>query len=237
MTDPNAVLSRMLALAVHEFRTPVSVASGYLRMLETEQAGPLSGKQRKIVEEAERACKRLGALVNEMSDLVKLMSPDAPLARQELDLDALVAEVASSMHEGADRGVRLDVRAAERSATVTGDRARIAAALAALLHSALRERGTPGAIVAQCAVVQDSDTAWAVVAIGDAALVPALLERHRNPPVFNEWLGGTGLALPLARRIIEAHGGAVWSADGTESRAASGLRLPVRNRIEDDHRG
>ena len=49
---------RVMSLAVHELRTPVTVVSGYLRMLLRDQAGPLTDKQRKMVEEADRSCTR-----------------------------------------------------------------------------------------------------------------------------------------------------------------------------------
>ena len=226
MTDQNA-FARTLSLAVHEFRTPVTVASGYLRMVLSEQAGPLTDRQRKIIEEVDRACKRVATLVSDMSDLGKLVAKELALARQQIDLNALLAEVASHMHEGQDRGVQLEVRASERAAIMTGDRTRISAALAALLHAALRERGEAGTITARCSVVQDSDTAWAVVAIGDDSQLDSLTDARREPPAFEEWRGGVGFSLLLARRVIEAHGGAVWSGNDTQAKATAGLRLPV----------
>ena len=42
MTDP--LFPQAMSLAVHELRTPVTVVSGYLRMLLREQGGPLSDK-------------------------------------------------------------------------------------------------------------------------------------------------------------------------------------------------
>src|SRR6266850_1800386 len=122
---------RALSLAVHEFRTPVTVVSGYLRMLLKEQGGPLTDKQRKMLQEAERSCGRIGALVAEMSDLGKLESQELSVARHEIDMAALVAELASAMHEGEDRGVQLDVRAPNRPVMVIGDRPRLAAAITA----------------------------------------------------------------------------------------------------------
>ena len=219
--------ARTLSLAVHEFRTPVTVATGYLRMVLSEQAGPLTDRQRKIIEEVDRACKRIASLVSDMSDLGKLVSREMALAHQQIDVNLLLAEVASHMHEGHDRGVQLAVQAADRSAIVMGDRARISAAFAALLHAALRERGEPGTVTARCSVVQDPDTTWAVVAIGDDSQLDSLAESRREPPAFEEWRGGVGFSLLLARRVIEAHGGAVWSGNTAHSRAAAGLRLPA----------
>ncbi len=216
-------LPEFVSLAVHELRTPVTVVAGYLRMLLREHAGPLSDRQRKMIEEADRSCARIGSLVAEMSELGKLEARELGLARTDFDLAALVAEAAAAMPEN-DRGVRIEVRGSDRPLLASGDSGRIAIALKALLHSAVRERGEPGVVVAECNMV---DT-WGVVTIGDDALLPALRDVAGAAPAgFDEWRGGMGLSLPVARRVLEAHGGALWSARDGSSRAACGLRLPL----------
>jgi signal transduction histidine kinase len=217
-----------MSLAVHELRTPVTVVCGYIRMVLKEHGGPLTEKQKKMLQEAERSCDRISALVAEMSDLGKLESHDLSVARQDVDLCALVAELASDMHEGEDRGVRLDVRVPNAPVTVTGDRARLSAAVTTLLHAALRERGEPGVIVAECSVLGAAPR-WAVLAVGDEDALPSLVDAGLGtPPPFDEYRGGLGLALPVARRVVEALGGALWSAPGGRPRAGSALKLPLR---------
>jgi two-component system, OmpR family, sensor kinase len=226
MTDN--LFPRVMSLAVHELRTPVTVVSGYLRMLLREQAGPLTEKQKKMLEEAERSCARIGALVGEMSELGKLESGEAALGTQAIDLAALLEELATGMHEGDDRGVRVETRGTSQPVMVTGDRARLATALRALIHSAVRERGEPGVIVVECSVLSDTTPASALVTIGDDATARALVDAARVTPSFNEWRGGLGLALPIGRRVIERQGGVLWSAGGDHSGAGSALRLPLR---------
>ena len=217
-----------MSLAVHELRTPVTVVCGYIRMVLKEHGGPLTDKQKKMLQEAERSCERITALVAEMSDLGKLEAKDIQLARQDVDLGALLAELASDMHEGEDRGVRLEVRAPNRPVTVMGDRARLSAAITTLLHAALRERGEAGVIVAGCSVIEETPK-WAVLAVGEEDALPSLIDAGRGtPPPFDEWRGGLGLALPVARRVVEGLGGALWSAQGDRPRAGSALRLPLR---------
>ena len=123
MAVEHSALPRALSLAVHELRTPVTVVSGYLRMLLKEQGGPISEKQRKMLEEMERSCARIAALVTEMSELGKLESGDLAVARQPFDFAALVAELARGMHEGHDRGVTLELRGANARLDGVGDRA------------------------------------------------------------------------------------------------------------------
>jgi len=227
MPFEHTAFPRALSLAVHELRTPVTVAAGYLRMLLREQAGPLNERQRKMLEEAERSCGRINALITEISELGKLTAGELTLPTVTFDLAALVTEVASSMHEGTDRGVHVEVRAPS-PVIVAGDRTRLGAAMRALVHAAVRERAEPGVVVVSCAAVANGDVPWAVVTIGDDAVTAALRNpaHTASPPPFDEWRGGLGLALPLGRCLIEAHGGAVWSAPDNP-RAGSALRLPL----------
>jgi signal transduction histidine kinase len=226
MTDH--LLPRAMSLATHELSTPLSVVAGYLRMLLREQAGPLTDRQKKMLEEAERSCARIGVLVSEMKELGKLESGEAALATQTIDLGSLLAELASGMQEGSDRGVRLEVHGPLQTVTVTGDRTRLATALRALMHAALRERGEPGVIVVECTVLTDTTPASVLVAIGDEPTVRDLAAAARfEPPPFDEWRGGLGLALPIGRRVIERQGGSLWSATGDRPRAGSALRLPI----------
>ena len=99
----NRIFHRAMSLAVHELRTPITVASGYLRMLLREQAGPLTDAAQ-MFEEADRSCARIGALISEMSELGKLeaRAGDGPVT---FDFAALAAELAKDMHEGEDRGL------------------------------------------------------------------------------------------------------------------------------------
>ena len=227
MSSESNLFPRALSLAVHELRTPITVATGYLRMLLREQAGPITDQQKKMLQEADKSCARIGSLVAEMSELGKLEDGQITVPRVSFDLSALIVEVASGMHEGEDRGVRLETRV-PGPVIVAGDRTRLAAAIGALMHAALRERGESGVIVVECSTLSDTNQTWAIVTIGDEADTKSLAAAARTtPPPFDEWRGGLGLALPVGRRVIEAHGGALWSAGGEKARAASALRLPL----------
>src|SRR4051812_39980375 len=131
---------QLLSLAVHEFRTPASVVGGYLRMLQRDTESPLSERQRKMIDEAEKSCARLVALIAELSDVSKLDSGQIRLARQPLDLFLLVAEVAALVHEASDREVVLEVRGPTEGAAMTGDIPRLRAAFDAIFRAILREK-------------------------------------------------------------------------------------------------
>jgi len=221
-------LAELLSLSAHEFRTPIAVAAGYLKFLLDDRFQNLNEKQREWLQTALTACGRVNGLVDEMSTFSKLAAGKLQLASQDIELDALVTELASGMHEGEDRGIRVEVTTFNTPLPVRGDRARLSESLRGLMHVAVRERGLPGVIMADCSTARDDDGMWAVVAIGQESLIEPLRERRNECPFKNEWKGGTGLVLPFARQIIEAHGGTLWSTRNDMSNAASAIRLPLR---------
>ena len=139
--------TKLISLAVHELRTPVGVVGGYLRMLQRDPATPLDDRQRKMVDEAEKACVRLVALIGALGEIAKFDEGLLPLCTRTS----------------------------------------------------------------------------AVVVVAEEAGVQAAYDAPAG--AFDEKRGGLGLSLPFARRVIEAHGGRLWSPDLRDPGAARGAAL------------
>jgi signal transduction histidine kinase len=229
-TEP-AEISELLALAVHEFRTPVTVVSGYLRML--EQLGPLADRQKSAVAEAVKSCARLTDLVAEMSDLSNLAAgASAPAAAEdEIALGALLAELAASVEEGRDRGVSLAVNddgGPDRGPFVSADRKRLPRALRALMVAVLREQSAPTTVSVHTGTRLVNGARMVALGIGPADSGRTVLDIERTEARLNESRGGLGLALPIARRVIERSGGRVWSSGTEKSVGAVAVLLPLK---------
>jgi len=239
--DPCATLSRMpdgtperypelLSLAVHELRTPASVVGGYLRMLLRDAERPLNDRHRKMVEEAEKSCARMVALIAELSDIGKLDAGVVTLQQQPLDLFALVADVAEHVHEASDREVRLEVRGDGAAASLQGDAARLRSAFDAVFRAILREKAGPGLVVAERRRARLDDRPHALVVVADDTSVQDAYGRPRS--AFDDKRGGTGLALPLARRVFERHGGGIFAPAGASddpvSHGSAIIIIPLR---------
>jgi signal transduction histidine kinase len=227
MADIHDREAKLLSLAVHEFRTPVSVVAGYLRMLLRHFGDSLTDQQRMMVEQGEKSCGAISALIADLSELSQWEAGQIASRREPVPLTALLTDVAKDVHEGKDRGVLLDVRACRPDVQVLGDASRLAAAFTTLMTAALRERSDSTSMVAACRLPAGGVGARAVrIAIADEADVEAVLD-EAVPQAFDLFRGGLGFRLLLAERIIAAHGGRIASPVAARGRLAIVVYLPV----------
>jgi len=203
----------LISLAVHEFRTPASVGGGYLRMLQKDQDPPMSERQRRMIDEAEKSCARLVAIVGELSDIGKLDSGEIKLAQQPFELFSLIEHAAGLVHEAKERDVQFKLTGPSDGANMTGDATRLRTAFDAVFRAILREKPGPSTLTAERhREVRDGQPSAVVIVADDGRVQEAY---GREPAAFDDKRGGLGLALPLARRVIEGHGGRIWSPAST----------------------
>jgi signal transduction histidine kinase len=222
--------AQLLSLAAHEFRTPANVIGGYLRMLQRDTVHTLSERQRQMVDEAQKSCARIVALINELTEVAKLDTDTSAFDGDRFDLFQLLSEVADDLHESEDRDVHLQLRGETAGASVSGDRIRLGGAFSAFFRAMLREQPSATNTAVDRRLVPREDGASAVVVIARETDVQHAYEGAEAP--FDEQRGGFGLSLPIARRVVERHGGRVWTpaiggSDDAAGRFAVVVSLPL----------
>jgi light-regulated signal transduction histidine kinase (bacteriophytochrome) len=227
----------LLLLAAHEFKTPASVVGGYLRMLQRDTTHALSERQRQMIEEAQKSCARIVTLINELSEVANLDTDAAALDVESFDLFQLIGEVVDDLHEADDRGVHLELRGEAGGASVSGDRIRLRRAFSAFFRAMVREQPSATIAAVDRRLARREDGVSAVVVVARETDVQRVYEAVAAP--FDEGRGGLGLALPIARRVIERHGGRVWTpalnaSDDVAARSAVIVSLPLGGPLEHD---
>jgi signal transduction histidine kinase len=220
-TDPR--WPKVLSLSVHEFRTPMTVVAGYIRMLLKDRAGPLTDQQRKLLEEAEKSCARLSALVSEVSELSNLEAGTLPLNKATTDVPAALREAVNALPPLPDREVPVTLDLDGSAPPLTADPARLTQAFTSVIAALRRELvGDDPLVVRGRPAGRDYE-----ILLGDPPTIAALdSEPPEDRGVFDEWRGGVGLSLAVARRILNAHGGSIFAAPGDRK---AGARILLRS--------
>ena len=135
---------KVLSLTVHEFRTPLTVVAGYLRMLSTDRVGPLTDTQRRVVEEAERSCARLSALLAEVSDVAHFHQGRLSFMRGPMSLSRLLQGIA--VLDTPERSTKVVVGNGAGELTLQGDATRLGMSLSAIAAATARESADGGAL-------------------------------------------------------------------------------------------
>lgn len=215
-----AALGEAAARIAHEIRNPLSAARSLVQL-----AGAANGVG-ELTAPAITELDRIGQLV---TDLLAFARREDALTRAPVDLAAVcraaLTQVATLAQEA---GVVVHV--ALDQATVDGDANRLVQVVANLCRNAIEALATsttPRQLHLACSAVDGC--AYVEVRDTGPGIPPADLPRIFEPFATTK-SAGTGLGLPIARRIVEAHGGAlaVESTPGAETVFRVALPLVVR---------
>jgi len=194
----------------HELRTPLTALRGELELSLFSRSADAELKTRVAsqIEEIDR----LTRLINQLLTLARAESGEIPLARDVVDLAALVRSVTEQL-EPIARAKELDLlcRASER-VVVVGDRGWLERCLLNLLDNALKytpQGGKVQVLVARKgheAMVKVSDTGIGM----SADVIPHVFERfYRGDPARSSSIEGAGLGLSLVKCIVDRHSGRI----------------------------
>jgi PAS domain S-box-containing protein len=214
--------SSFLANMSHELRTPLNSILGFGNILLSRLAGPVNDEQERQLGMIVRSGNHLLALVNDVLDLEKIEAGAMLVEVDEFDIAELVSSAAEIMAPMAkDRGLSLDIRVPEAGLLVRTDEDRVRQVLLNLFSNAVKFTDTGGVTIALDTV---NDHARITVTDTGVGILKSRLEE-----VFDEFKsmgrpgdnpqGGTGLGLPISRRLARLMGGDVTlsSVEGTGS--------------------
>ena len=211
---------RFLESVSHELRTPLTSIRGYAEALEEGAIAPAESA-RVIGAEADR----LERLVADLLDLARFGREDFSVAREPVDVGALVEEaVERHLHRAREIGVELSGAGAP-DAWALGDHDRILQAVSNLIENALRVTPSGGSVA-----VHAEDGAITVRDTGpglDPEDIPHAFERfYLYGRYRSERPVGSGLGLAIVRELVSAMGGTVDASTPPGGGAQFTIRLP-----------
>ena len=229
----NAAKAEFVANMSHEFRTPLNAIIGFAQVLRDEMFGPLgSPRYGSYVADILESGEHLLELVNDILDLAKADAGRLELEETVVDITALVEQ---SMRFVRDRAAReritMETRLDRDLPRLLGDNRRLRQLLLNLLTNSVKFTPRGGTITigaGRCPaggieiVIADTGIGMTPEEIQVAMEPFGQIQRRRRGRIE-----GTGLGLPISRRIAEMHGGAleITSTPGRGTRAR--LLLPA----------
>ena len=194
----------------HELQTPLTTLAGYGEAL----AGSVGDRARvgEIAEVIQRQAARMSALVRDLLHLSRLESEGFAPARERVEIDSLVREVAEAWVDRAtDKGLSLGTRVPP-GLSIHADRRLLHQALTNLVENAVRYVPADGEVRIEARRVA---TGVELVVADSGEGIP----REDQPRIFERFYrvekgrartgGGTGLGLAIVKHVAEVHGGRV----------------------------
>jgi signal transduction histidine kinase len=226
----NEAQAGFVSNVAHEFRAPLAIFKGALDNLADGLHGPLTDDQKDPVSMCQREVNRLTRLVRDLLELARIEAGKLQLVQQEVVLQDVLSSV-GQMFRGLmkERGLTLMVELPSQPLTVIGDGDRLKQVFVNLVGNAVKFTDVGGVRIRLSAAgdlfqVEVSDTG--------RGIAPEDLERifDKFERVGAQTEEGSGLGLPIARDVVELHGGRIWA----ESQLGEGSRffveLPVGRR-------
>jgi signal transduction histidine kinase/ActR/RegA family two-component response regulator len=212
--------SEFLSRMSHELRTPLNAIIGFTQLLEIQGSHPLAPQQADNVHEIMHASKQLLAQVNEMLDLSRIESGRLELSLEALAIAPLIAACVAQLKPlAAQRAIAIETELAPALA-VRADQTRLRQVLCNLVSNAIKYNRAHGWVRISAAAANG----LLRIAVRDSGrgIAAEHLERMFLPferiDSSYEGIEGSGIGLPLAKKLVEAMGGAI----GAESEPGVG---------------
>jgi signal transduction histidine kinase len=208
----NAAKSLFLANMSHELRTPLNAILGFSETMREALVGPLSGKYRAYARDIHASGSYLLRLINDVLDTSKIEAGQLQLQDSAVDVAELVNECERLLVDKArDGGIRLAIDLPSAPLRIRADRLRMKQILLNLLSNAIKFTPPGGEVRVSVPALDDGAIAILVADTGigmKPESIPEALEPfHQLDNTFARRFEGTGLGLPLAKSLIELHGG------------------------------
>lgn len=223
-----AVLGEVAAVVAHELNNPLSAVAMYAQMMQDEL--PADSPFREHVDVIRRNTETCGKTIRGLLDWAYSADPEVT----ETDVHALVGEALRFVRPLTHRAhVVVVERQGLADAVVHADAVQLRQVLVNLLMNAVQASGGRGGRVeVETSEAEDGRTVVLDVSDDGPGVPPERRDRIFEPFFTTKPAGeGTGLGLPISRRIVESHGGTLALGASEPGRTTFRVRLPRHARV------
>jgi|SoiMethySBSTD1v2_1073268.scaffolds.fasta_scaffold402283_2 signal transduction histidine kinase len=233
------VKSEFIANMSHELRTPLNTVIGFAKLLGEHQKRHL--KDNEIVEYADLirdAATHLLAVINDILDISKMQSGKYTLDAREVDLDEILqVSLASFQPIALEVKVQLQSQIGPELPTVRGDPAKLRKVFANLIGNGIRFTPPGGTVSVEAQATKDGGATVCVrdtgLGMSSEEIAVALSPFAQVDASRSRWREGTGLGLPIAKALVQLHGGKLEIRSAKSLGTEVSVILPSRFTVSD----
>jgi len=202
---------RFLSVVAHDLQSPLVAIQSLLSYMEDGYTGEITDGQKDLMQRGIRRVDELLTLITDLLDIPRIAAGQLEREMAELSLNEVVKQaVEGSDNVAQKKGIVLKVELPESSPKIYASKRRLQQVLDNLISNAINY--TREGMVLVRVKEYDNEIAIEIMDSG-IGILPGEL-----PRVFDEFFRGsnvgkkgTGLGLSISKRIIEAHGGKIWT--------------------------
>jgi two-component system cell cycle sensor histidine kinase PleC len=231
------VKSEFIANMSHELKTPLNTVIGFSKLLTQHQERRLPDKE--IVEYAtliHDAAGHLLSVISDILDISKLQSGKFAIDSREIDIEAILNDTVDTFRRQVDEAqINFDAVIATDLPLIRGDSAKLKQIFSNILSNAIKFTSAHGTVAIKALRAPDQGV---VVVIRDSGvgMSPEEIEVAMAP--FGQvdggrsrWREGAGLGLPIAKALVELHGGTVEITSARNEGTEVVITFPGRDSV------
>lgn len=237
------VKSEFISNMSHELRTPLNTVLGFSKILTDHGHRKLNDEE--IIEYAvliNDAAGHLLSVINDILDISKIQSGRYTLDASEINVgELLTAAVAEHSASAQEAGLNIACRIPKDLPPVRGDDHKLGQVFTNLISNAIKFTQSGGQIAVDAVRLADDGIAVLVrdsgIGMSEDEINIALTPFGQVDGSRTRWREGTGLGLPIAKSLIELHGGKleIKSIQGRGTEVA--VLLPSRHQVSSVTKG
>lgn len=217
-----AALAELSGVIAHEVRNPLGVIFNALATLK-RILPTLPSDSRELLEIIDEEAARLNRLVSAVLELVRPVEPEIG----PVSIDAIASQAIAAARSLADTKAEARLEIAPDLPVIHADERMLLQALISLVTNAIQAPNRRGPIkVRICMEPRPSNMVRFEVEDDGSGVPPEVVDRIFSP-FFTTRAAGTGLGLPIVKRVADAHGGTIELLRDTQRGATFVLRIPA----------
>lgn len=241
--------SEFISIVSHELRTPLTAIKNSLGILKGGAAGETTAVMDKFLGLAERNVLRLKGIINDLLDLSKIEAGKMKYSFEKADIMSPVETVKTTLENlMKEKNIVFSLNYDENLPQVFIDTMRIEQVVMNLLSNAIKFTPENGEIKLCVSKMSGSqidrsdavdDREYIVVLVEDSGIG---IEKENLEKVFDKFqqiesslsrkIGGTGLGLPIAKQLVDAHKGLIWVESAINKGSKFYFAIPVLSDLE-----